>query len=234
MSTNLQIAEKPINNPDGEVDIAAIFPTLQGEGPFAGMPAVFIRLAGCNLQCPACDTDYTTGRRRMTLQLILNNVLAVLKDRTCELIVITGGEPFRQTGLIPLITMLQFHGYTVQIETNGTIWRPGLLRSMTDHPYHICVSPKTPDINALIRENAHSFKYILNSNNVSRHDGLPTSVLGLDIVPARPSGNTEIYLQPEWSDDQNIYRKNLDAVLESCVKHGYRVSEQRHKFWGVE
>ena len=56
---NSQAIEKSAHYTTRSYDVHSIFPTIQGEGPFVGQPAIFIRLAGCNLQCPACDTDYT-------------------------------------------------------------------------------------------------------------------------------------------------------------------------------
>ena len=69
---NTQPIEKRHHKVDLEVH--SIFYTIQGEGPFCGTPAVFIRLAGCNLQCPSCDTNYTSKRRTMTAEEIVNEV----------------------------------------------------------------------------------------------------------------------------------------------------------------
>ena len=95
---NIQPIEKLAHPVDGKLDVHSIFFTIQGEGPFTGHPAIFIRLAGCNLQCPKCDTDYTSKRSRMLYQDILGEVRRLTpkthKNRT--LIVITGGEPLRQ------------------------------------------------------------------------------------------------------------------------------------------
>ena len=60
---NQQAPEKQQLRGDGLLAVHSIFYTIQGEGPFAGETAVFVRLAGCNLQCPLCDTDYTSDRR---------------------------------------------------------------------------------------------------------------------------------------------------------------------------
>lgn len=94
--------------------INEIFYSLQGEGHYTGTPAVFIRLAGCNLRCWFCDTEFTTYRE-MTDQEILDEV----KQYPCRHIVITGGEPTLQ--LTPsLTTLLHSHGYYLMLETNGT------------------------------------------------------------------------------------------------------------------
>ena len=77
----------------GDVEIVDIWKTIQGEGPLAGCPSVFIRLAGCNLRCPWCDTDYTSNRKLWRASEVVELVRAI---RPSGLVVLTGGEPFRQ------------------------------------------------------------------------------------------------------------------------------------------
>jgi len=70
------------------LDIVSIFPTIQGEGPYTGQRAVFVRLAGCNLMCPGCDTDYTTGRKHFDATQVVTKVMEEIKP-PC-IVVITG------------------------------------------------------------------------------------------------------------------------------------------------
>src|SRR5262245_43069443 len=76
------------------LDIHEIFYTLQGEGPYAGLPAVFIRLFGCHLKCTWCDTDFSQ-QNAMPVAVILDKVRE-LDRHPKSLIVLTGGEPTRQ------------------------------------------------------------------------------------------------------------------------------------------
>lgn len=94
-----------------------IFYSLQGEGFHTGVAAVFIRLSGCNLKCPFCDTDFK-GYREMTVDEIVKEVqrLAAIDTR---LVVLTGGEPTLQD-YVPLVAELRNYGYYVAMETNGT------------------------------------------------------------------------------------------------------------------
>ncbi len=227
---NNQATEKPDHATGIGLDVQEIFWTLQGEGPYGGLPAVFIRLAGCNLQCPGCDTDYTSKRRIQNVEDIHAQVNALfdlnqLPNRHERLVVLTGGEPFRQRiGL--LCRTLVDGGYIVQIETNGTLHQ-------TDFPYGmVCIvcSPKTPTISTAMPVNA--YKYVLDARHVNPNDGLPTSVLGMQYAPARPYGSDHvvpIYLQPADEKDEAANLRNRDAVLASCMKFGYRFNLQVHK-----
>lgn len=105
-----------------------IFYSLQGEGRFTGTPATFIRLAGCNLSCPFCDTDH----RRATPTAIDDIVRAALRNPSRHVIV-TGGEPSIHD-IAPLVDMLHAHGFFVQVETNGTNPLPDTIDFITCSP----------------------------------------------------------------------------------------------------
>lgn len=93
-----------------------IFYSLQGEGYNSGKAAIFIRLSGCNLKCPFCDTDFA-AYKEMTVDEIVDEVV-VLSDKA-KLVVLTGGEPTLQD-CKPLVASLHLKGYTVAMESNGT------------------------------------------------------------------------------------------------------------------
>jgi organic radical activating enzyme len=95
--------------------IAETFYSIQGEGFYAGTAAYFIRLAGCNLSCPWCDTDHRETERRTAQEL------SIRAGDSCDarLAVLTGGEPLLHN-LFPLIDSLRYRGFKVAIETNGT------------------------------------------------------------------------------------------------------------------
>ena len=99
--------------------IIEIYKSLQGESSYAGLPCVFIRLAGCNLRCVWCDSEYTfTGGRRMTQEGIEREVRRL--SPSGGLVEITGGEPMlQQREVVPLMQALCVAGYTVLLETSG-------------------------------------------------------------------------------------------------------------------
>lgn len=100
------------------MQIIEIYKSLQGESSYSGLPCIFVRLAGCNLRCVWCDSEYTfKGGSRMTLEQVEAEVHRLSPGGLVE---ITGGEPMLQEReVIPLMQSLLVDGYTVLIETSG-------------------------------------------------------------------------------------------------------------------
>ncbi len=96
-----------------------IFYSLQGEGFWTGTPMVFLRLAGCNLRCPFCDTDFSASREMTAPEIIEALDAAHPSLPGSRRICITGGEPALQLDA-PLIEALHQANYTIHLETNGT------------------------------------------------------------------------------------------------------------------
>jgi 7-carboxy-7-deazaguanine synthase len=101
------------------MQIIEIYKSLQGESSYAGLPCAFVRLAGCNLRCTWCDSEYTfKGGQRMTLEDIEREVHRLSPDG--GLVEITGGEPLLQEReAILLMDRLLGRGYNVLLETSG-------------------------------------------------------------------------------------------------------------------
>src|SRR3982750_3404840 len=98
--------------------VTEIFHSIQGESTHAGRPCVFVRLAGCNLRCRWCDSEYTfTGGEKFSI----DDVVARVKSYGCELVEVTGGEPLAQKEAFDLIARLCDDGFEVLIETSGSI-----------------------------------------------------------------------------------------------------------------
>ena len=233
MKLNSQIPEK--KDYQSTLDVHSIFSTIQGEGPFCGRPAVFVRLAGCNLQCPGCDTEYTEGRTRMSYSSIYGDIIARLMhtNSNANLIVISGGEPFRQN-IAPFVDYLIEHDFDVQIETNGSMQIPLELSQLAT----VVCSPKTAKLHPSALHRANAFKYVMKAGNVREEDGLPLQALDHRATPyiARPhkSFRGKIYLQPMDEQDAGYNANNVQAVLESALKFNYTVQLQIHKLLNVE
>ncbi|HUX07581.1 MAG TPA: radical SAM protein [Acidobacteriota bacterium] len=103
----------------GKLRIAEIFKSIQGEGTRAGLPCAFVRLAGCNLRCSYCDTDYAQDAQSGS-EMGVDEVAAQVRDFGLPLVQITGGEPLLQPACAELIDILLEDGATVLLETNGS------------------------------------------------------------------------------------------------------------------
>lgn len=95
-----------------------LYKSVQGESSFAGVPCIFVRLAGCNLRCSWCDSEYTfTGGQAWTNDQIASEIERL---QPCRLIEFTGGEPMLQAReLLPLLQRLLDQGYELMMETSG-------------------------------------------------------------------------------------------------------------------
>ncbi|RDV37308.1 radical SAM protein [Bradymonadaceae bacterium TMQ3] len=116
--------------------LTEIFFSIQGESSFAGMPCTFVRLSRCNLRCTWCDTTYSfNGGDRTEIDDIIDRLDAI----GCKIVEITGGEPLLQRPVHTLMSRLCDLGYTVLIETSGS-----LDIAPIDERVHIIMDLKAP------------------------------------------------------------------------------------------
>ncbi len=237
MNSNAQIL--PIEQKtDGEtLAIKSIWPTIQGDGPHAGWPAIFVRLGGCNLACWWCDVAYAVheDEKPWNTADVLAKISTYRMPVAWPLVVITGGEPFRQN-IMPLVAQLLGQGFLVQIETSGSAYQD--LRGWWGHPLlTIVCSPKLTKIHAKIEPHIDAYKYILRADEVSIGDGLPitsTQTVGESEEVARPKRPwVPIYVSPLDEGEVEANAANAKACAEVAIGFGYRVSLQMHKILGV-
>jgi 7-carboxy-7-deazaguanine synthase len=131
------------------MNITEIFYSLQGEGFLAGVPSVFIRLAGCPLRCRWCDTGYAkdpASGHDYSVEEIINNI----KQRPCKFVVITGGEPMINRDLPQLAKGLKVCGKHITIETAGIAFIPDMpCDLMSISPKLSNSTPKDPVLAAI-------------------------------------------------------------------------------------
>jgi organic radical activating enzyme len=223
----------PYRTDDGSLKIVECFYTIQGEGPDAGRPAIFLRLSHCNLRCYFCDTEFEKGDV-WTFDQLKETLATMSRRHGCSLVVITGGEPLLQN-VVPLTKYLNEMGIGVSVETAGTVYYDELrevfhpLRAIGDNL--IVCSPKTAKVNTALEPLIGAYKYIVRSGNTA---------MGLPIESTQRPGERmaifmstnvaiPIYIQP--MDEQNDIKNaaNLQEAVKACLKHGYRLSVQMHK-----
>jgi len=189
--------------------IAEIFFSIQGEGVHVGKAAVFVRLAGCNLSCHFCDTDYAV-REFLPIPAVLERV-AELDPSGAAFVILTGGEPLAQRQTPRLIAALLDDGRQVHIESNGSV--------AVDLPAAcwLTVSPKER-LDPTMAHRADEVKLIVDRR------------VPLEWLDTAPWRNVPISLQPE-----NNRPENIDLALAAIAKHParLRLSAQLHKYLGV-
>lgn len=138
--------------------INEIFYSIQGESTFAGKTCVFIRLTYCNLRCTYCDTEYSfyEGYDRS-----VDELLEEIKQYDCKLVEVTGGEPLVQKEVLPLMTRLCDEGYTVLLETGGS-----LPIEPVDRRVKIIMDLKTPSSGMLKKNYLQNIGFLKNGDEV--------------------------------------------------------------------
>lgn len=236
---------------DGALVVQEIFPTLQGEGPFAGHPAIFVRLAGCNLRCWFCDTEFESGMQNppMGVGALLREIARAREACKTNLIVLSGGEPFRQN-IVPLIAECIKRDMQVQIETAGTLWLDGggeadpYPNGLIDIYYWcgesltIVCSPKTPMLNTSLWDVCGHFKYIISADEPLASDGLPfaraqqqTSTSRVKL--ARPRHGAQVWVQACDRGSPADRERAQQRCAQIAMSFGYALSLQQHKILGL-
>jgi len=226
--------------------VQEVFPTIQGEGPYAGLPAVFVRLHGCNLKCFWCDTDFESSTWEPSIDELMDHIEDAFSELgepnpfIGRLVVITGGEPLIQN-LEWLIGELVEHGCLTQIETNGSCWQPNLIRFIEMGRLVFVCSPKTGKVHKEILDHCIHWKYIVDALSADEEDGLPiasTQTEGKYMKLARPKPSNpwnNIWVQPMDMDhvNPNITKANTAHATGLVMKYGYRLCIQTHKVVGL-
>lgn len=185
-----------------------IFVSLQGEGHYTGTAAVFLRLSGCNLSCPFCDTQHQSYTE-MSDEEIVRAVSSFVPRH----LVITGGEPTLQL-TSSLIDSLHEAGFYVQLETNGTLCPPSNIDWIT-------CSPKVQEGGSIVLERANEVKMLYKGD-------------GTDLTPALSVEADEYRLQPLDTGDPVRNQEIVNQTINYIIEHPqWKLSLQTHKILNV-
>lgn len=187
-----------------------VFSTIQGEGALLGTPMIFIRLAGCNINCPLCDTDYSV-KEQVSVTDIIQRCLKIQKKE--RWIWITGGEPTIHKNLEKLTEGLQNEKFSVAVATAGEV--------ILDHcPNWISVSPHNP---SKLKQNfGNELKLTDNINgfNLRHFENFLPNKLNFQ----------HFFVQPCWGNE-----KSLEDCVNWIKNHpDWRLTIQAHKYWNLD
>jgi 7-carboxy-7-deazaguanine synthase len=212
--------------------VAETFFSVQGEGPTAGLPAVFIRLQGCSVGCSWCDTKYSwdaAGGRPADVAALVEEA----GRHPCRRVVVTGGEPLESALFEQLVSALVTSMFSIEVETSGVI-HPGATAAAAPVQWNVSLklpSSQVPDARRINPEAIAAFtrldawwKFVV------RDDRDLADALRLAERFALPHGR--ILLQPEATRREEMLDRS-PWVVEQCKRHGFRFSPRLHIWlWG--
>ncbi|HHG73823.1 MAG TPA: 7-carboxy-7-deazaguanine synthase QueE [Persephonella sp.] len=208
-----------------KLKVVEIFRTVEGEGKWVGLPVSFIRLEGCNLRCPWCDTSYSYDGKSFK-EVEIDSLVSEVEKTGLKRVCITGGEPFLTPQLPDLIKRLLEKNFTVLVETNGTLWIEEI-KAVINEKLLITCSPKPPSyfIHPELIPFITELKFVVDESlNISHIINERTKkILKNDFVVLQPESN-----RPE------MVKKALD-LQDQILKAGYesRIIPQCHKILGL-
>lgn len=199
--------------------IVEIFSSISGEGLRQGLPATFIRCAGCNLNCAWCDTPESHGKGT---DMSVAEIVSMVSQGMPRYVIITGGEPLLQEEeLRELLAALRDDSFRIEIETNGTLPFTGVREYATISMDIKCPSSgeeSDQDLLADIRAE-DAVKFVV----MDRTDCLYAQ----DVIESHDIAGT-VFISPVWGGD---YREIADFILEEGIAARFQL--QLHKSIGV-
>ncbi len=194
--------------------IMETFYTVQGEGAFAGTPAFFIRLGGCDVGCVWCDVKESWDADRHPL-IEVDTVASMVEESGARVVVVTGGEP-TMYDLSELTHALKEKGIRTHIETSGTNELTGVWDWITFSPKKF----KAP-VDSIYNQ-AHELKIIVfHPSDLEWGSGHASKV----------NTNCSLYFQAEWDKRETNYPLIIDFIRKNP---SWKISVQTHKYLGVD
>lgn len=225
--------------------VTSVFRTIQGEGPYAGYPAVFLRLAGCNFgdkedHCSWCDTSFQFDKgQKYTGHELMYELTSQRGYASTDILVITGGEPTLQPALVPFLAAIGPQFKRVQIETNGT--QAAFFKELEriedevggevseDFRYvrpSIVVSPKAsakagriPEPADVVKRYASCFKFVISSDPNDPQHRIPEWAFHLGIpVYVSPMA---VYKRPYAGEVSSVWDPKLINQEATAANYAY-------------
>lgn len=196
-----------------EIKVSEIFTSFQGEGPYIGTPATFLRLYGCNLNCEWCDTDISTYEM-LSVDDVAEILMTQMEFNNINLLVITGGEPTLQMEEIKHLIKELPEDIKIQLETNGSIFE-----YLPEIEY--VISPK--EDKEKVFENYHKYDNVFFKFVITSKEDIDEVIA----IKNKYGYDKTIWLQGEFSKDAlmaDLIRENFPRL------ENIKLSVQTHKY----
>ncbi|AOR23699.1 putative 7-carboxy-7-deazaguanine synthase QueE [Clostridium taeniosporum] len=205
------------------------FISINGEGPLCGQLAVFIRFAGCNLDCSYCDTTWANEKNVSYEWMASKDIYEYIKSTKVRNITLTGGEPLLQNGIIELLELLskdkKIH---VEIETNGSVLINKFLT--IENPPSFTMDYKLPSSNMEDKMELENFKYLTEKDTVKFVSGSIEDLKKAKYIIDKYNliDKTSVYISPvfgkinmndivEFMKENNMNKVNLQIQLHKVI-----------------
>ncbi|MEM4167764.1 MAG: 7-carboxy-7-deazaguanine synthase QueE [Candidatus Caldarchaeum sp.] len=223
-----------------EIYVTELYTSFQGEGPYVGRQAIFLRLAGCNLSCSWCDSRFSWDKKYPAFvePTIFSTASLTEKLRRFQqkLCVVTGGEPLLQEKALAELSVNLAGEKELQIETNGTKFPHMLASSPCDISF--IVSPKLansgmpehqriyPEVLKSFVETNAWFKFVVSTEDCIAEVKDIVSTIGIP--------TSRVFIMPEGINATSQLT-TLRTLAESILSSGFNISPRLHiLIWGDE
>jgi len=214
--------------------VCEVYYSLQGEGTLAGVPSVFVRLAGCPLRCRWCDTEYAWDEKA-SLYYDLDVLIKTIQQWPCRFVVITGGEPMINSDLPDLADRLKAAGKHITIETAGIVFIPDIpcdlmsispkLSNSTPEDAELAAAHENSRMDlAVLRRLIDNYEYQLKFVVDSPLDLEEVRQTIEDIGSVR---SENVMLMPQARTRDELLAKSL-VVAEMCKTTGFAFCQRLH------
>ena len=196
-----------------KIKVSEIFTSFQGEGPYVGTPATFLRLYGCNLNCQWCDTDISTYEM-LSVDDVAEILMTQMEFNNINLLVITGGEPTLQMEEIKRLIKELPDDIKIQLETNGSIFE-----YLPEIEY--VISPK--EDKEKVFENYYKYENVFFKFVITCEEDIDEVIS----IKNKYGYDKTIWLQGEFSKDSlmaDLIRENFPRL------ENIKLSVQTHKY----
>ena len=196
-----------------KIKVSEIFTSFQGEGPYVGTPATFLRLYGCNLDCEWCDTDISTYEM-LSVDDVAEIILTQMEFNNIKTLIITGGEPTLQMEEIKRLIKELPEDIKIQMETNGS-----LFEYIPEIEY--VISPKQDK--EKVFENYYKFENTFFKFVITSQEDVDEVIS----LKEKYDYDKTIWLQGEFSQDAEM----ADLIRENFPRlENVKLSVQTHKY----
>ena len=231
--------------PEPKADLVEIFSSYQGEGIFVGVKQIFIRFAGCNLDCSFCDTSKTAIIKNASVEDILKNVREMRKRfGPPHSVSLTGGEPLLYTEFLGrLLPELKKAGFNIYLETNGTLTKE--LKRIIAHVDIIAMDIKLPSSTGIppLWEKHMEFLHAARKKNIFIKAVVTENTSRSDIIKARDivekvDRDIPFVLQPASTALRGDFAVSKEKIFDHYRISGEKLADVRiipqvHKLMGI-